>query len=280
MKLLGNLLMTACLIAGCLAVATSYRPRTTDDRIVGLTQTAPAGAREKTQAELVELRSRYEAGEITAEAYTRQREALVPLVPPGAGDDAKITEEDLARLRAESEPGVPIARNVKVQEFSVARWPQAWLFGLSALGLFAGAMLVRTSTKHALAAKAASPGSTPLGADAPITPAAALARTREVCETLLREFATLPSDTARLDAVVDRLGELQKNELASFVDARPQLIARIGMGRYAELMDRFAAAERQVNRAWSAAADGVLPEAHRCLANVPPMIREAEERLG
>ena len=51
------------------------------------------------------------------------------------------------------------------------------------------------------------------------------------------------------------------------------------MGGYAELMDRFAGAERQINRAWSAAADGVLPESHRCLANVPEMMREAESKL-
>ena len=153
MKLLGNLLMTACLIAGCLAAATAYRPRTQNKAIVGLTQTAPAGAREKTQEELDALRARYEAREITAEAYTRQREALVPLVVPGAGEAAKITEDDRAKMLADSDPaapGVPVARSVKVQEFSILRWPHSWLFALSALGLFAGAMLVRTSTKRAL----------------------------------------------------------------------------------------------------------------------------------
>lgn len=277
MKLLGNLLMTACLIAGCLSVATSYRPRVTDDRVAGLTQTAPAGARAKTQEELDALRADYEAGRLTAEAYTRQREALVPTVTPSG---APITAEELARMRAQTADGTPVANNVKVQEFSLTRWPHAWLFGISALGLFAGAMLVRTSTKHALAAKATSPGSTPVGADAPVSPEAALAHTREVCERLLRELHTMPSDDARLDAIVERLGELQKNELANFVDARPQLVARLGLGGYSELMDRFAGAERQVNRAWSAAADRVLPEAHRCLANVPPMMREAETKLG
>jgi hypothetical protein len=51
------------------------------------------------------------------------------------------------------------------------------------------------------------------------------------------------------------------------------------MGGYAELMDRFAAGERQINRAWSAAADGYLDEATRCLSNVPAMLAEAEQKL-
>lgn len=276
MKLLGNLLMTICLITGCLAAATAYRPRTTNTAVVGTTQTAPAGARDKTETELTRLRADLEAGRITSEQYVRQREALVPLVPQ-APDGGVITEEARARMTATDADGNPVAQFVKVKEFSVGRWPYAWLFGLSAFGLFAGAMLVRTATKHALQDSPISPGVE--GAQKEGDPAHALAQTRAISEQLLRELPSMPTDKDRLDAIVDRLGEAQKTHLAAFVDARPRLIAKLGMGGYAELMDRFAAAERQLNRAWSAAADNYLDEATHCLSNVPAMLAEAERKL-
>lgn len=276
MKLLGNLLMTLCLITGCLAAATAYRPRTANDAIVGATQTAPAGARDKTETELTTLRADLDAGRITSEQYVRQREALVAIVPP-APQGGVITEEARAQMTATDADGDPVARFVKVKEFSLTRWPHAWLFGLSALGLFAGAMLVRTATKKQLAAVTTSPGAQ--GAEKVGDPAHALTQTRAICERLLRELPSMPSDKDRLDAIVDRLGEAQKTHLAAFVDARPRLIAKLGLAGYAELMDRFAAAERQLNRAWSAAADGYLAEATRCLSNVPGMLAEAEKKL-
>jgi hypothetical protein len=276
MKLLGNLLMTICLITGCLAAATAYRPRTSNDAIVGTTQTAPAGARDKTETELAKLRADLEAGRVTSEQYVRQREALVALVPPSP-DGGVITEEARAQMIEQDADGQPVAQFVKVKEFSLTRWPYAWLFGLSALGLFTGAMLVRTATRHALEDSPISPGVE--GAQKEGDPAYALAQTRAVAEQLLRDLPSMPSDRARLDAIVERLGEAQKTHLAAFVDARPRLIAKIGMGGYAELMDRFAAGERQINRAWSAAADGYLDEATRCLSNVPAMLAEAEKKL-
>lgn len=275
MKLLGNLLMTLCLVTGCLAAATAYRPRTTlpDEALVSITQTFGAGAVAKTDAELTKLRADLESGLITAEDYTRQREALTPVVPGGQ----PITAEALAQMRAQSDEGRSVAQYVKVKEFSVGRWPYAWLFGLSAIGLFAGAMLVRTATKRELRAMPIAPAgdASPREGD----PAFALAQTRAVCEQLLRDIPSMRSEKQQLDAIVDRVGEAQKTHLAAFVDARPRLVAKLGMGGYAELMDRFAAAERQLNRAWSAAADGYADEAMRCLANVPPMLAEAERKL-
>lgn len=272
MKSLGNLLMVICLITGCLSMATAYRPRPTQG-VVGLTQTAPAGAREKTDDELTQLRGDLESGKITAEQYTRQRDALVPLVTAGES----ISAEQVEQMRTMDDTGAPTARFVKVQEFSVMRWPFAWLFALSALGLFAGAMLVRTATKKELADSALSPGVE--GEHKEGDPAYALAQTRIACEELIRDLPSMGTEKQQLDAIVDRLGDAQKNHLAAFVDARPRLIAKLGMGGYAELMDRFAAAERQINRSWSAAADGYHAEAMRCLHNAPPMLEEAERKL-
>jgi hypothetical protein len=63
------------------------------------------------------------------------------------------------------------------------------------------------------------------------------------------DFAELPNllllprdvqDRARL--ILARLGEIQRSHMAAFVEARPLLVARLGLGGYAELMDRSAAA--------------------------------------
>ena len=64
-----------------------------------------------------------------------------------------------------------------------------------------------------------------------------------------------------------------------FIAARPALVARLGLGGYAQLMDHFAAAERQLNRAWSAAADGYATDAVECLDNASTLLGEAEQRM-
>ena len=85
-------------------------------------------------------------------------------------------------------------------------------------------------------------------------------------------------------AVTETLGEVQQNELLTFADAREGLIAKLGLGPFASMMDRFAEAERSINRAWSAASDGrvgpashapdLLAEAHASLQNAEAAIKE------
>lgn len=53
--------------------------------------------------------------------------------------------------------------------------------------------------------------------------------------------------------------------ITPFVDNRDVLIRRFGMRRGAELVLAVSAAERNLNRVWSAAADGCLPEARASL---------------
>jgi hypothetical protein len=79
-------------------------------------------------------------------------------------------------------------------------------------------------------------------------------------------LALLPRELQeRLRLILTRLTEAQRTHMPAFVEARPVLIARLGLAGFAELMSTYAAAERQINRAWSAAADGVYEEALRCL---------------
>ena len=87
----------------------------------------------------------------------------------------------------------------------------------------------------------------------------------ECLNSLKADLAAMPSDTDRLKAIMHRLGELQADQIQTFVEARPQLVAKMGLGKYAEIMDNFAGMERKINRAWSAAADNHLPESSRSL---------------
>jgi hypothetical protein len=89
-----------------------------------------------------------------------------------------------------------------------------------------------------------------------------------------------PEQRERFGLILTRVGELQKTHMIAFVEARPVLIARLGLGGYAELMDRYAAAERQLNRAWSAAADGVYEEAVQALEVAGVLLDESLARLA
>lgn len=83
----------------------------------------------------------------------------------------------------------------------------------------------------------------------------------------------------RLRTIIDRLNEAQRKHMEAFIVSRPQLIERLGLAGFAELMDSYAAFERQVNRAWSAAADGVYEEAVECLDNASELLEETMDKL-
>jgi hypothetical protein len=54
---------------------------------------------------------------------------------------------------------------------------------------------------------------------------------------------------------------------------------RFGVVRAAEIMERFAVAERSLNRAWSAASDGDADEAAEALQEARLVLEEARARL-
>ncbi|MGI9471317.1 MAG: hypothetical protein ACR2NZ_07300 [Rubripirellula sp.] len=88
-------------------------------------------------------------------------------------------------------------------------------------------------------------------------------------------------DPARiLRAIDDQCAE----PLSDFADARQSLVKRYGMNTYAEVMTEFASAERFLNRAWSAAADGYVDEVRSSiersnghLGNARKLLNEAEQ---
>jgi hypothetical protein len=69
------------------------------------------------------------------------------------------------------------------------------------------------------------------------------------------------------------------DDLVAFADDREAMIHGLGLAAFASVMDSFARAERQINRAWSASADGYVDEVWICLGRAEAFMRTAEEAL-
>lgn len=186
-------------------------------------------------------------------------------VTPIAEGNQKITPELLAELRESGR------RNVRVKEFRCRRWRGRWWFGASMLGLIAGAMLTRRAVRPDPTA--------PRAGDACDDPLQILDTIIHAVEQLREQLPATGDRDAQLESVVQRVGQLQKAQLVALVDARETLVARLGLAGYAVLMDHFAAAERLLNRAWSAAVDGVLEEAVTCLDEAADQLTQSRESL-
>ena len=255
MRGIGNLVITVSLVLGAIASTTSYVPRlTADDAALAAGDgyahlNAPAGA--ETDA----------AGEFVLSPDG----ARIPLVAAGA----ELTPEVQARLRA---AGV---RRVRVREFRVARWQHAWLFVLAVVGLVAGSVLVKRDAARALRRRQAEAGGQPRG-----TPQAALAEIIAAARDLQRDLPEVSADADKARVIIERVGRVQAVLALQVVEGRDVLVGTLGMAGFAELMDAFSRLERVLNRAWSAAADGVLDEAQRCVDEAVALAPEVERRLG
>lgn len=240
MRLLANLLITASLLAGVIGCVTAYVPR------LSLGDSALEG-----------LTLNSPSGAATADGTT------VPI----AAKDTVLTAEVLRALR---EAGVT---RVRVKEFAFSRWSEWWLFVAGCAGLAIGAGLVRQASRVAMEQAA-------VGTSAAKAPDALLDEARTRVAALRDRLGNMPPGEGRLREVIDSLDQVQRGALADFIAARPLLLARLGMGGFARLMDAFSVAERQVNRAWSAAADGVENEAIECVSRAAGLLERAVERLA
>lgn len=83
-------------------------------------------------------------------------------------------------------------------------------------------------------------------------------------------------DATALEAKVD---ELMEAWVLPFAEARQQIIDRFGMATGAEILVTVAYGERMLNRVWSAAADGHLPEARACVPEATDALAEAARLL-
>lgn len=242
MKVFALLLVVVSLIVGILSAATAYH--------VSL---------DLPDAELASLR-------LNAPAAVRHGDGRVEVIAPADTLErpSTLTPEVVARLR---DAGV---ERVRVKEFSFARWPGRWVFLVSCAGLVAGGLMLRRT------GPAAAPGAV---AGAAADPRALLVELREKVGTLAGDLEGMTPGPARTAAIVERLGALTATHAAGIVEARGAIVRRLGMAGYAQFMERFAAAERQLNRAWSAAADEVDEEAVACVRRGVELLDEAMGRF-
>lgn len=244
MKLAAFLLITISLCIGVIGAVTAYLPPLSlaDERLIGLTLNAPAG---NTSADL---------------------RAPKPI----AGKGTTLTSELLTALR-----GAGVER-VKVKEFSFGRWPEWWMFVLGCGGLGAGALMVRSMRRRAASVASMEAGA---GGVTRLSPEQTLEALQAEVDALRGRLRTTGTEEERLGLMLAEIAKMQQTHIAAFIGARPELTARLGMGGYARLMDSFASAERSINRAWSAAADGVEAEAAVCLDDASGLLAESRGRL-
>ena len=80
--------------------------------------------------------------------------------------------------------------------------------------------------------------------------------------------------------VREDLDKLQADWISRVVDARGRFMAQHGVGVFAEYFSPFSAGERQLNRAWSALADGHVVVAREAMEEAGRQFDEASTRWG
>ncbi len=300
MKLFAYLLITLSVIFGSLASSTAYLVRlqgTSPETLATLKLGSPAGVYDaETSApafteRLADVRAQLDAERSTTnnplkpETTPRVPAVTPPVITEPSGESVLAAREALVPIGRTGDrlsPGLVELLNeadvtfVKVTAFGFTRWPYLWLFVLSCAGLLCGAWIIRRAQrKELVAAEAAGPAAGEDATDA----ATVFARLSGRLHTLAEELAQTDDTNARLEAIVRHIGLIQRDDVPAFAADRPALINRLSLAGYAELMDSFAGMERQLNRAWSAAADAHLPESEACLRNAQPMLVETLRRL-
>lgn len=111
--------------------------------------------------------------------------------------------------------------------------------------------------------------------------AAGLDRARTCLDRIVGALAEIESQAATMSpydvrVVIDR--DLA-DDVAGFVEARTAIAHVHGLHAYATVMSDFAAAERYLNRAWSASADGYVDEVRAALTESLERFRRTQQSL-
>lgn len=243
MKWLTPLLLALSLAGGTIACMTAYSPR-----LDAVAEAVAAG-------ETIEL------GASSGKLVDAEGNAA-----PVAEAGVQLTPELIAALRA---GGV---ERVRVRQFAFVRWSHGSLFAVSCAGLIVGAVLVRRGARARLTASTT-------GTGAAGSPATALACVREVLRKLDAEMPALRGAGDGMERVTAELGELQATHLDTILQSRERIIAAGGLGGFAAFMSAFSVMERQINRAWSAAADDSADEVADCLKRALALLDDTERLL-
>ena len=104
---------------------------------------------------------------------------------------------------------------------------------------------------------------------------------RPTIDRLANSVANLRKDLPNLapTQITAQIDSTCADDFGAFVEARESIIGEKGLPEYANIMTQFAAAERAVNRAWSAGADGYVDEVESCLERASLLLENAKELL-
>lgn len=104
---------------------------------------------------------------------------------------------------------------------------------------------------------------------------------RRSLSSLLAEVQKLKSDLPQMtpEAVVAFIDDRCTEHCNNFADEREQLKSAFGLIGFGEIMSEFASGERLLNRTWSAAADGYMDEAYRCVQSSLRFFQAAQTHL-
>ena len=93
--------------------------------------------------------------------------------------------------------------------------------------------------------------------------AASLNEITQALERVIGNTKQLAAESSKLapSKIVDRIDNVLANDLRIFAEGRDCMTTEHGLTVFADVMSPFAAGERAINRAWSAAADGYIDEA-------------------
>jgi hypothetical protein len=160
---------------------------------------------------------------------------------------------------------------VRVREFDVRRWPGGLAFLVSIVVMAGSAVWIYRLNKAGAAGVR--------GKTRPLSPAELLQAAESAVALLVGRVESAESPAAQIRLIVQGLGVIGQEQLAAFVEAQPRLKEQLGLAAAAEVMSRFAMAERHANRSWSAAADSHAEEAVTCLRAAERLLADTRQLL-
>lgn len=100
-------------------------------------------------------------------------------------------------------------------------------------------------------------------------------------ENIVKNITDLNSqkDSINTYDVRFKIDELFLDDLAAFIEARHSISHVFGLVAYGEIMSSFAAAERYLNRVWSASADGYIDEVNTYIERAKEQFTESLEKI-
>ena len=103
----------------------------------------------------------------------------------------------------------------------------------------------------------------------------------ELLERLLEQLTQVDADLESLDEVglMERISNVIDDFVNPLAEARHQVVNRFGLADGSEVLNATAFGERLLNRVWSAAADGHLPEAGTSFREAITAFRQARDTM-